>query len=121
MSTAVRALTRETEQLRRGERERAELWQQVHAVSSGIRRRLDAVAVVADDLARGLDQSQRYERKNELLAQLRDLDQAKTEFLSTVSHELRTPLTSITGYVESLLDGDAGPVNDRQRRMLTTI
>lgn len=31
---------------------------------------------------------------------LKELDQAKTAFLTSVSHELRTPLTSIVGYAE---------------------
>jgi signal transduction histidine kinase len=35
---------------------------------------------------------------------LQDLDQLKSDFLSTVSHELRTPLTSIKAYAEVLLD-----------------
>src|SRR4030095_9427935 len=35
-------------------------------------------------------------------ARLRELDQAKTEFLSVVSHELRTPLTALQGFGERL-------------------
>ncbi len=35
---------------------------------------------------------------------LKELDQLKSDFLSTVSHELRTPLTSIKAYAEVLLD-----------------
>ena len=35
---------------------------------------------------------------------LMELDQVKSQFLSTVSHELRTPLTSIKAYAEILLD-----------------
>jgi len=35
---------------------------------------------------------------------LQELDQVKSDFLSTVSHELRTPLTSIKAFAEILLD-----------------
>ncbi len=34
---------------------------------------------------------------------LRELDQAKTEFVSVVAHELRTPLTGLQGFTELLL------------------
>lgn len=48
----------------------------------------------------------------------REIAQMKNEFVSTVSHELRTPLTSIKGYVDLILDGDAGDVDDIQREFL---
>ncbi len=47
------------------------------------------------------------------------VDQMKTEFISLVSHELRTPLTSIKGYLDLVLDGDTGPLNEMQARFLT--
>lgn len=47
-----------------------------------------------------------------------EIAQMKNEFVSTVSHELRTPLTSIKGYVDLILDGDAGEVNEIQREFL---
>jgi signal transduction histidine kinase len=47
---------------------------------------------------------------------LRELDQAKSEFLSVVSHELRTPLTALQGFSELLLARDV-PV-ERARRYL---
>src|SRR5690349_11246990 len=56
-----------------------------------------------------------------LVSRLRELDTAKTDFMSTVSHGLRTPLTSISGYVELLLDAEAGELNTAQLRMLEVI
>ena len=52
---------------------------------------------------------------------LRELDRLKDEFLSLVSHELRTPLTSIRGYLELVLDEEAGSINDEQRRFLKAV
>jgi len=54
----------------------------------------------------------------------RSLQQAsrlKSEFLTNMSHELRTPLNGIIGFSELLVDGKAGPVNDRQREFLDDI
>lgn len=50
-----------------------------------------------------------------------EVDRMKSEFISTVSHELRTPLTSIRGYVDLVLDGDAGPVTGEQREFLQLV
>jgi PAS domain S-box-containing protein len=61
------------------------------------------------------------ERERANAARLQALDQAKDNFVATVSHELRTPLTSMSGYLELLLDGDAGPVPVHQQRMLETM
>jgi PAS domain S-box-containing protein len=44
--------------------------------------------------------------RNRVERELRDLNQLKTEFLSTAAHELRTPLTSILGFSELLLTRD---------------
>ncbi|PWB39069.1 MAG: hypothetical protein C3F02_00410 [Parcubacteria group bacterium] len=41
---------------------------------------------------------------------LRDLDKAKSEFLSIASHQLRTPISAIKGYLSMLMDGDFGKV-----------
>ena len=49
-------------------------------------------------------------------AELREVEQLKTEFLSMVSHELRTPLTAIIGYTDLLLRGTHGQLNERQLR-----
>ena len=47
-------------------------------------------------------------------AQLRELDEAKDEFLRGVSHNLQTPLTSIRAYVEQLRSTTTDPETDRR-------
>jgi signal transduction histidine kinase len=53
--------------------------------------------------------------------QLHELDRMKDDFVASVSHELRTPLTSIRGYLELVLDGEAGDLRDEQREFLAIV
>lgn len=43
------------------------------------------------------------------------------DFISRSSHELRSPLSIIKWYIEMLLDEDAGPLTEDQRKYLTVI
>jgi signal transduction histidine kinase len=58
---------------------------------------------------------QQLQKSNE---KLKALDETKDEFISMASHQLRTPLTSVKGYVSMVLEGDAGPVNEQQKKLL---
>ncbi len=49
---------------------------------------------------------------------LKALDETKDDFISMASHQLRTPLTSVKGYLSMVLEGDAGKLNDTQKKML---
>lgn len=51
----------------------------------------------------------------------REIDKAKTEFVSLASHQLRTPLSSINWYTEMLLAGDAGKLNEEQINFIEEI
>ena len=45
------------------------------------------------------------EREQETVAELRELDRLKGDFVAAASHELRTPLTTIRGFAELLQEG----------------
>jgi PAS domain S-box-containing protein len=78
-----------------------------------------------------LDISERVEAERELgrlldlerahNEELRELDGLKDEFVALVSHELRTPLTSIRGYLELVLDGAPGSLDEEQERFLRVV
>jgi signal transduction histidine kinase len=49
------------------------------------------------------------------------LDGDTGELLRGATHQLRTPLTSISGYVELLADGAAGPITEEQAQLLEAV
>ena len=61
------------------------------------------------------------ERTQELqaaLTKLAELNQLKSNFISSVSHELRTPLTHIKGYLDLMNEGTLGDLSDEQTAAL---
>ena len=51
---------------------------------------------------------------NEMSIKINQNEKMQTDFISNLSHELRTPLTAITGWSETILNGD--DVNEDTRR-----
>ena len=80
---------------------------------------------VSESVGVALDNKLLFEENKHVLrqlkvsnAKLRALDEAKDDFVSMASHQLRTPLTSVKGYISMVLEGDAGKLNDTQRKLL---
>ena len=51
------------------------------------------------------------------VTKLKEIEKAKSEFVSIASHELRTPLTVINGYLSLLLSGDLGQMGEIQNKL----
>lgn len=104
--------------------------------ASYTKKDINLLEVISDELAVAIENSLRYEEIQGFNAtlqarvedatrelkhsnkKLKELDEAKDEFISMASHQLRTPLTSMKGYVSMVLEGDAGDLNESQRKLL---
>ncbi len=90
---------------------------------------LELMTTVASQVSIALDNASAYQqieewnvglelKVRERTEALERADRLRAQFLSHVSHELRTPLTSIKGFIQNLLDGLTGPLNEKQQRYL---
>ncbi|MEZ2388404.1 ATP-binding protein [bacterium RCC_150] len=85
------------------------------------RAEIGLIQHVAGNLAYGLMQSHLIGAQQQVMHKLQELDQAKTDFLTTVNHELRTPLTSITAYLDMIQSGAGGEILPGVERMVAVI
>jgi signal transduction histidine kinase len=52
---------------------------------------------------------------------LEELNRLKSEFLSFASHQVKSPMTNIKGFIDLILDGIYGEINDKIREILTKV
>ena len=48
----------------------------------------------------------------------KEVEKAKTEFVSLASHQLKTPATGVKAFLSMLVAGDAGKLTNKQRGLL---
>jgi signal transduction histidine kinase len=77
--------------------------------------------MVEMDASSPREAARRVEELERTVLELRNLDVAKSQFLTNVSHELRTPLTAIVTYGEILRDGLLGEVSPRQAEAIESM
>ena len=94
------------------------------------RDELRAALAARDDqinsLSQELEQTNRgvvalYTELDDRAAELRDVSELKSRFLSYMSHEFRTPLGSIRSLARLLLDRMDGPLTEEQEKQITFI
>ncbi len=54
---------------------------------------------------------------NDMSQKIKQAESMKSDFISSVSHELRTPLTAITGWAETIMNGEARDASDIRKGM----
>ncbi|MFH1426424.1 MAG: GAF domain-containing sensor histidine kinase [Candidatus Kerfeldbacteria bacterium] len=102
-------------------------------------RDIQLLEVISPQVASGIEKARLYQEQKEFAitlqrevdkatadlqkanAKLRELDQAKSEFMSIASHQLRTPLAGIIGYLSMIDSGDYGKVPKQQDPVIKDI
>lgn len=80
-----------------------------------------AITPLAEQIGIGVESTHLYAQQDELIEQLRNADQMKSQFLASMSHELRTPLNSILTFSDLMTMGTFGDVNEEQTEYLQKI
>ena len=84
------------------------------------------VMAMYEELSSELEETNRgvvalYAELDDRTAQLEQVSQSKSRFLSSISHELRTPINSVNALAGLLLDADSDPLTGEQRHQVELI
>ncbi len=79
---------------------------------------LSFARLIADEVAILVETAMLNRKLSWATEQLEALNRIKDEFVSTASHEFRTPLTTLGGFLTMLMEGEAGPLAEKQMKFL---
>ncbi len=68
---------------------------------------------LADQAAIAIDNARLWSEREATIVKLREVDRAKSQFITMVSHELRTPLNAINGFAEMMALGMSGDLSSQ--------
>ncbi|MFZ2154262.1 MAG: ATP-binding protein [Candidatus Moraniibacteriota bacterium] len=96
-------------------------WNLIRGVKKEIAQR-EALAIANAEISERKDQLQKISDHLAVAnAKLKELDNAKSEFISIVAHQLQGPPTTVKGYSMLLSDGSYGEMNAEQKDILQKI
>jgi signal transduction histidine kinase len=76
---------------------------------------------IANPLATALENASLVNALRVRAQDLEEADRLKDEVVQNISHELRNPLTFVRGYIQLLIDGELGPLNETQMSSLEVV
>jgi len=112
---AIYAMAFDVTERRRAEEALVRANDELKAQADELRAQADELRAQADELEAQQEQLRRKGREIE------EANRLKSQFLANMSHELRTPLNAVIGFSDLLLEGTAGPMNEKQARFAADI
>jgi len=96
--------------------ENARLYEKVEDLSENLQEKVDQQTRELKQAYNKIEYA--YEIEKKAHQDLKDLSEAKNQFILATQHHLRTPLTIMKGYASMLIEGDYGKLNKKVKEKL---
>lgn len=80
----------------------------------------ELLETLANQVGVAIENANLHARERETVTRLEELNQAKTDFVSTVSHQLRSPVAALRGYTE-IINAHGDTIDDTQRARILQV